>query len=138
MKSCPGVEHPQDWKIGVADLSDGKARKRLAAYQNAVGPVHEEKFTRVFVGDSLQIKHAEKQFKRIFKSKIGSAEAGFSEWISGVSLEELVQFVDELRNDYFVKIHNVPAEFEPLTMPMCEELEQWFNRKWKSNDLQIL
>lgn len=116
MKACPGVNDPRDWKIGVADLSNNKLRKRLAAYQNAVGPVHEEKYTRVFVGDERQIKTAEKQFKRVFKNKIGSKEAGFSEWISNVTLEELVAFVDELRADYFLKIHNIPSEFEPCNM----------------------
>ena len=126
IKACPGVSAPKDWKVGIADLSDGKARKRLATYQNAVGPVHEEKFVRVFVGDKLHIRSAERQFKRVYKKNIGSAEAGFSEWISNVTLEELVNFVAVLQTEYFIKIYNVPEQFEPLTMPMCEELEEWF------------
>lgn len=126
MKACPGADNPRDYKIGVADLEGNKLRKRLAAYQNAVGPVHEEKYTRVFVGDEKQIKFAEKQFKRVYKDKIGSKEAGFSEWISDITLEELIEFVQELRSDYFTKIHDVPEQFEPCNMATCEDIKDWF------------
>jgi len=129
MKSCPGDTDPRHYKIGVADLTDGKLRKRLATYQNAVGPVHEEKYTRVFVGDEKQVKLAEKEFKREYRDKIGSKEAGFSEWISDVALDELVRFVDELRQDYAIKISNVPSELEPCNMATCEEIEEWFRKK---------
>jgi hypothetical protein len=123
IKTCPGVKDPQDFKVGIAALE--LARKRLSVYQNAVGPVYEEKFIRVFVGTKDQIKFAEKMFMREFKDRIGSKEGGFSEWISNVTLEELLAFVEELRTDYFSKIVNVPKELEPLTMPMCEDLVEW-------------
>jgi hypothetical protein len=123
IKTCPGVKDPQDFKVGIAALE--LARKRLSVYQNAVGPVYEEKFMRVFVGTKDQIKFAEKMFMREFKDRIGSKEGGFSEWISNVTLEELLAFVEELRTDYFSKIVNVPEELEPLTMPMCEDLVEW-------------
>jgi len=123
IKTCPGVKDPQDFKVGIAALE--LARKRLSVYQNAVGPVYEEKFIRVFVGTKDQIKFAEKMFMREFKDRIGSKEGGFSEWISNVTLEELLAFVEELRTDYFSKIVNVPDELEPLTMPMCEDLVEW-------------
>ena len=123
IKTCPGVKDPQDFKVGIAALE--LARKRLSVYQNAVGPVYEEKFMRVFVGTKDQIKFAEKMFMREFKDRIDSKEGGFSEWISNVTLEELLAFVEELRTDYFSKIVNVPEELEPLTMPMCEDLVEW-------------
>jgi len=123
IKTCPGVKDPQDFKVGIAALE--LARKRLSVYQNAMGPVYEEKFIRVFVGTKDQIKFAEKMFMREFKDRIGSKEGGFSEWISNVTLEELLAFVEELRTDYFSKIVNVPEELEPLTMPMCEDLVEW-------------
>lgn len=126
IKTCPGVKDPQDFKVGIAALE--LARKRLSVYQNAVGPVYEEKFIRVFVGTKDQIKFAEKMFMREFKDRIGSKEGGFSEWISNVTLEELLAFVEELRTDYFSKIVNVPEELEPLTMPMCEDLEEWVQK----------
>jgi len=126
IKTCPGVKDPQDFKVGIAALE--LARKRLSVYQNAVGPVYEEKFIRVFVGTKDQIKFAEKMFMREFKDRIGSKEGGFSEWISNVTLEELLAFVEELRTDYFSKIVNVPKELEPLTMPMCEDLVEWVQK----------
>ena len=126
IKTCPGVKDPQDFKVGIAALE--LARKRLSVYQNAVGPVYEEKFIRVFVGTKDQIKFAEKMFMREFKDRIGSKEGGFSEWISNVTLEELLAFVEELRTDYFSKIVNVPEDLEPLTMPMCEDLVEWVQK----------
>lgn len=131
IKSCPGVLTPSDFKVGVADLTNGKLRKRLSSYQNAVGPVWEEKYTRIFIGEVEQIKKAEKHFKIQFADKIKSKEAGFSEWISDVSLEELVAFINELRNDYFIKIQSVPSEFEPCNMATCEELSVWVNETFK-------
>lgn len=106
IKTCPGVQDPQDFKVGIAALE--LARKRLSVYQNAVGPVYEEQFIRVFVGTKDQIKFAEKMFMREFKDRIGSKEGGFSEWISDVTLEELLAFVEELRTDYFSKIVMYP------------------------------
>lgn len=124
LKKCPGVENPRHFKVGVAQLST--ARSRLATYQNAVGPVYEESFIRVWVGDENQIKLAEKSFKRIFKEKIQSAEAGLSEWICDVTLDELLNFIVELREEYFLKFVDAPQELLPLTMPLCEDLQEWY------------
>lgn len=125
LKSCPGVAEPRDFKVGIAKLA--AARTRLATYQNAVGPVYEESFIRVWVGDENQIREAEKKFKRHFGDKISSAEAGLSEWISDVSLEELLEFVRELREEHFLKFQDAADEFLPLTMPLCEDLEEWYH-----------
>lgn len=130
-KTCPGVKVPRHIKVGIAQLAT--VRSRLATYQNAVGPVWEESFIRIWVGDENQIRMAEKKFKQVFKDKIQSAEAGLSEWICDITLEELLSFIEELRNDYFIKFHNVPAQFEPLTMPMCEDLAEWYET-FKENE----
>ena len=125
LKKCPGVENPRHFKVGVAQLST--ARSRLATYQNAVGPVYEESFIRVWVGDENQIKLAEKSFKRVFKEKIQSAEAGLSEWICDVTIDELLNFIVELREEYFLKFVDAPQELLPLTMPLCEDLQEWYS-----------
>jgi hypothetical protein len=78
-KKCPGVDIPKHFKVGIAQLAT--ARSRIATYQNAVGPVWTESFMRVWVGNENQIRLAERAFKRHFKDKILSAEAGLSEWI---------------------------------------------------------
>lgn len=123
-KKCPGVVDPKHFKVGIAQLAT--ARSRLATYQNAVGPVWEESFMEVWLGDENQIRLAEKQFKRKYKDKIQSAEAGLSEWICDVTLSELLEFIEELRNDHYLKFINAPREFLPLTMPLCEDLANWY------------
>lgn len=123
-KKCPGVTDPLHFKVGIAQLST--ARSRLATYQNAVGPVYEESFIRVWIGDENQIRLAEKSFKRVFKEKIQSAEAGLSEWICDVTLQELLDFIVELREEHFLKFYDAPLEFLPLTMPLCEDLQEWY------------
>ena len=123
-KTCPGVIDPKHFKVGIAQLTT--ARTRLATYQNAVGPVWEESFIRVWLGDENQIRLAEKQFKRHFKNKIQSAEAGLSEWICETTLEELLEYIEELRNEYFLKFIDAPGQFLPRTMPLCEDLEEWY------------
>jgi hypothetical protein len=124
-KKCPGVVEPRHFKVGIAQLLT--ARTRLATYQNAVGPVWEESFIRVWVGDENQIRIAEKQFKRHFKDKISSAEAGLSEWICEITMYELLAYIDELRNEHFLKFVDAPTQFLPLTMPLCEKLAEWYD-----------
>jgi hypothetical protein len=132
-KKCPGVVDPRHFKVGIAQLST--ARTRLASYQNAVGPVWEESFLRVWVGPENQIRLAEKSFKRNFKDKIQSAEAGLSEWICDISLEEMLEYIIELREEHFLKFVDAPEQFLPLTMPMCEDLEEWYIQNVKSDVL---
>lgn len=131
-KTCPGVQTPRHFKVGIAQLAT--ARSRLATYQNAVGPVWEESFLKVWVGDENQIRLAEKEFKKVFKEKIQSAEAGLSEWICDVSVEELLNFITELREEYFLKFVDAPSEYLPLTMPLCEDLEEWYEDFKEKND----
>lgn len=124
-KTCPGVDNPRHFKVGIAQLSS--ARTRLATYQNAVGPVWEEKFICVWLGDENQIRLAEKSFKRNFKDKIQSAEAGMSEWICDIEINDLLSYITELREEHFLKFIDAPIELLPLTMPLCEDLEDWYN-----------
>ena len=125
IKKCPGVESPRHFKIGVAALD--RARTRIATYQNAVGPVWEEQFIMIWAGEDIDIKEAEKKVKLHFKEKISSAEAGLSEWICDVDMQEIVDFIHELRDDYFINLIDPPQELQPLTMPLCEDLLEWWN-----------
>lgn len=124
IKACPGVAVPRHFKVGIAALEH--TRTRLATYQNAVGPVWTEQFLRVWIGDENHIREAEKKFKRVFKDRISSAEAGLSEWICDIDITELELFAQELQTDYFIRMTPAPAEFLPLTMPLCEDLEEWY------------
>lgn len=124
LKACPGVSNPRHFKIGITQLMS--VRSRLATYQNCVGPVWTESFIRVWIGDEDHIRLAETSFKKIFKDKILSAEAGLSEWLCEISIDELLAFVEELREGYYLKFIDAPKEFVPLTMPLCEDLIQWY------------
>ena len=123
-KQCPGVANPRHFKVGISQLHT--ARSRLATYQKAVGPVWTASFIQVWIGDSNQIKLAERAFKRHFKGRISSAEAGLSEWICDISLDELLAYITELRQEQFMKFIDAPAQFLPLTMPLCEDLLAWY------------
>lgn len=124
LRKCPGVKKPRDFKIGIAALD--KVRTRLAAYQQAVGPVYTEEFTNLWIGEDIDVKEAEKKIKQHFKHKIASAEAGLSEWISGIDKQEILDFVEELKTEHFIKLEEAPREFVPLTMNNCEDFLEWF------------
>lgn len=132
-KKCPGVEDPRHFKVGIAQLTT--ARTRLASYQNAVGPVWQESFLQVWVGAENQIRLAEKSFKRNFKDKIQSAEAGLSEWICDITLAEMLAYIDELREEHFLKFVDAPEHLLPLTMPLCEDLADWYSENIESDVL---
>lgn len=124
LRKCPGVKKPRDFKIGIAALD--KVRTRLAAYQQAVGPVYTEEFTDLWIGEDIDVKEAEKKIKQQFKYKIASAEAGLSEWISDIDKQDILDFIEELKSDYFIKLEEAPKEFVPLTMNNVQDFLEWF------------
>jgi hypothetical protein len=128
LRKCPGVKNPRHFKIGIAALD--KVRTRLAAYQNAVGPVYTEEFMHIWLGEDIDVKEAEKKIKLNFKSQISSAEAGLSEWICDINKQEILDFIDELRTDYFIKLQDGPVELQPLTMNNCEDLQDWYDENF--------
>jgi hypothetical protein len=128
LRKCPGVKNPRHFKIGIAALD--KVRTRLAAYQNAVGPVYTEEFMHIWLGEDIDVKEAEKKIKLNFKSRISSAEAGLSEWICDINKQEILNFIDELRTDYFIKLQDGPVELQPLTMNNCEDLQDWYDENF--------
>lgn len=130
LRKCPGVQDPRHFKIGIAALD--KVRTRLASYQNAVGPVYLEEFMHIWVGEDIDVKEAEKKIKIHFKDKISSAEAGLSEWICDIDKQDILDFIEELRNDYFIKLTDGPAHLQPLSMNNCDELQEWYEENFDS------
>ena len=128
LRKCPGVKNPRHFKIGIDALD--KVRTRLAAYQNAVGPVYLEEFMHIWLGEDIDVKEAEKKIKLNFKDQISSAEAGLSEWICDIDKQEILDFIDELRTDYFIKLQDGPVELQPLTMNNCEDLQDWYDENF--------
>ena len=41
-------------------------------------------------------------------------------------MQSILDFIRELREDYFIKLVDPPAEFQPLSMPLCEDLQEWY------------
>lgn len=132
IKKCPGITDPKNFKIGIAALDH--ARARLATYQNTVGPEWEEEFLYVWLGKSVNVREAEKKFKRTYKDKISSDEAGLSEWICDIELIELLNYAQELIDEHFIKLVVPPQEFLPLTMPLCEDLANWYIEYIKTSE----
>lgn len=123
LRRCPGVIDPKDFKIGIAALD--KIRTRIAAYQQAVGPVYTEEFIDLWIGEDIDVKESEKKIKQKFKYKIASAEAGLSEWICNIDRQEILNFVEELKTEYFIKLEEAPDEFVPLTMNNVQDFLEW-------------
>jgi hypothetical protein len=124
IRKCPGIKKPRDFKVGIAALD--KIRTRLAAYQQAVGPVYTEEFICLWLGEDIDVKEAEKKIKQQFKSKIPSAEAGLSEWISDIDIKEILSYISELKEEHFIKLEEAPKEFVPLGMNNVEDFLEWF------------
>jgi len=95
-----------------------------------VGPVYTEEFMHIWLGEDIDVKEAEKKIKLNFKSRISSAEAGLSEWICDINKQEILDFIDELRTDYFIKLQDGPVELQPLTMNNCEDLQDWYDENF--------
>lgn len=124
LRKCPGVKTPRHFKIGIAALD--KVRTRIASYQNAVGPVYLEEFMHFWIGEDIDVKEAEKKVKLNFKSKISSAEAGLSEWICEIDKQEILDYIEELKTEHFIKLEDSPVEFPSLTMNNCQDFNEWF------------
>lgn len=127
LRKCPGVTDPRHFKIGIAALD--KVRTRIASYQNAVGPVYLEEFMHFWIGEDVDVKEAEKKVKLNFKLKISSAEAGLSEWICDINKKEILDFIEELKIEHFIKLEDGPTEFTPLSMNNCQDFSEWFESK---------
>lgn len=80
-------------KIGISALRH--MGSRLGTYQNSFGPDYEDRFERVWVGAEKEVRELERLLKIKYRSKIAGNKRGYTEWIKGVSLEDLVKDVEE-------------------------------------------
>ena len=79
-----------------------------------------------WIGEDVDVKEAEKKVKLNFKSKISSAEAGLSEWICEIDKQEILDYIEELKTEHFIKLEDSPVEFTPLSMNNCQDFSEWF------------
>ena len=111
------------WKCGISGINS--AWSRLGSYQNAFGPEYKEQWKHIFVGDAKHIKLLESKFKERFADRILGDEAGYSEWITKTSEEELLSAVKFFRDEYCIKFVDVPEEFKPFDSSKIESLKLW-------------
>lgn len=111
--------------LGSGDIKPGitsHPRSRLGSYQCAYSRnSHTACFNFVWVGPSNQIDRLEAVLKEQFKWDIESDVLGESEWISGVTLEEVMQSIEAVIDGW--KFHIKPLDFQfPVTMDDLEDI----------------
>lgn len=115
------------WKCGISGSTG--LWSRFGSYQNAFGPEYKEKWRHIWIGKENHIKLLEQKFKEHYTDQITGGDAGYSEWISGISEEELLKTVQFYRDEYFIKFVDVPDEFKPFTADLIPELKDWAERQ---------
>lgn len=110
-------------KIGISAHFD----IRLGVYQNSYSSLnHVAGFNIAYIGDTIAINNLEKTIKQHFDWEIEKDGRGHSEWISGVSLEDIVAKVDEIINGYRYKVEKVDQQFLPLTIHNADEFKNHY------------
>ena len=112
------------WKGGGSKLQN--AYSRLGTYQNAFGPEYKESWKHIWIGSEKQIDYLEEIFHQYWDSQIENIDVGNSEWVSNVSEDEVVSSVQMIREEYFIKVQDVPQEFKPFTIDKIEPLKKWY------------
>ena len=120
------VENATDFKIGIC--ATNLTRNRLKSYQNAIGPTGLENFVYAWVGDKIDITEAETEIHKKFDDRIDSQEGGFKEWISNTTLQELLDFIEELKSEYFLKLNMVPNNLQPINMYNVHDFMDWLEK----------
>ena len=108
----PPPDQGIDVKIGITTLS--KAEVRLGTYQNALGPRYLCSWTRCWVGDGDEISRLERVLKQHYKKDILNEGRGYTEWVSGLSWQDVVPVVEDMIQGHRFKIDPVPDQFLPL------------------------
>lgn len=111
------------WKGGVSQLKN--AYSRMGTYQNAFGPAYKETWKHIWIGAPRQIDKLEELFHQYWDKQIEDIDAGNSEWVSNVTEQEVIDSVERIREEYFLKVNDVPDEFKPFTMDKIEALKTW-------------
>lgn len=101
------------WKVGIS--KKGAVWSRLGTYQNAFGPEYKENWKYIWIGSRKQIELLEEKMKEHFDDRIEGGDAGYSEWVKNTSEEELLEAVRFYREEFFIKVHDVPEELHTFT-----------------------
>lgn len=105
-------------KIGIT----GSWWSRLSGYQNSYSKLnHTACFNLVYVGPDRAIALLEKTIKERYNWAIESDNGGESEWLSGYTVSDIEEIVDELINGFKFKITKVSPDWLPLSKDNLEE-----------------
>lgn len=102
-----------DVKIGITTLS--KAEVRLGTYQNALGPRFMCQWPRCWVGPAKEIERLERELKAYYKKNILFEGRGYTEWVCGLEVHEIVPVVKDVIDGHRFKVEPVPEEFLPIS-----------------------
>ncbi len=105
-----------DLKLGIT----GNPKMRLGVYQCAYSArSYRARFDYVWEGPAKQIEKLESILKEKYKWDIESDELGESEWINGVSIEDILVIVNEEIEGW--RFHIAPLSFEfPILQADCD------------------
>ena len=107
-----------DSKIGIS----GSWEVRLGVYQNSYSRnSHVARFDVVYIGPATAINNLEKVVKQRFNWDIERDGRGASEWIGGMTPEEIEVKIDEIIEGYQFKVQKVRKDLLPLTVDDAEE-----------------
>jgi hypothetical protein len=107
-----------DAKIGKT----GHFEVRLGVYQNSYSSrSHVAQFAHVWVGDASAIDRLEAVLKKEFDWEIELDGRGHSEWMQDIDIDDVVQKIQQMIDDYRFKVRKVDQKFLPLTIYNLDE-----------------
>jgi hypothetical protein len=110
-----------DSKIGIS----GHWTIRQGVYQNSYSRnSHVACFNKVYIGPASAINNLEKAVKQHFNWDIERDGRGASEWISGMTPDDIESKIDEIITGYQFKVTKVDSKFLPLTVDKQQEFEE--------------
>jgi hypothetical protein len=114
------------WKCGISSLRN--APSRIGTYQNAFGPSITENWKYIWLGTRRHVVKLESEFKVRYDDNIENINAGHSEWISNISEQQLLDSVEDFRDNWFIKVTDVPEEFKPFTIDKLDDVIKWYSK----------
>jgi hypothetical protein len=118
-------------KIGISALRH--VGSRLGTYQNSFGPDYEDRFERVWVGPEADVRELERLLKIKYRKKVAGNKRGYTEWIQGVTFDNLSCDIEETINGLGVDVIN-PTHLGKLFEADIEELKEQYLVEETKND----
>lgn len=73
------------------------------------------KWQRCWVGPGPEIQRLERELKKHYRHQILNEGLGYTEWVSGLTWEDVVPMVQDMIEGHRFKVEPVPMEFMPLS-----------------------